>query len=305
MQNKNEVYELLKDKFEKVYLDEPMKKHTSFKTGGNADILIIPAMIEEVIYLVEFCAQKQIEYIVIGNGTNLLVKDGGIRKLVIKIDGSIGKIKINNEKLIVQAGASVIGLSHFAMNNGLSGLEFACGIPGTLGGAVKMNAGAFKGEFSDVVTNTMYITKNGSIGYYNKDQHNFGYRDSIFVGNDDLIILECCLELKATEIEEIKTKMDHNNAIRKEKQPLTVPSAGSTFKRPDGQFPGQLIEECGLKGYKIGGAEVSKLHANFIINSGNATSKNILDLILYIQEKVSEKFGILLEPEIKVIGEDA
>ncbi len=302
--DKLKVYNELKDKFNQIYLDESMKKHTSFKTGGNADILIKPENVNEIQEIFNYCDTNTIPHLVIGNGTNLLVKDSGIRGVVIKLSNNLNSYKIEGEYITAGAGTSVIALSNEAYNNGLGGLEFACGIPGTLGGAIKMNAGCFKGEMSDVVYKTKYLDENNEIQEITENLHRFEYRKSIFHENEKLIILESTLKLYKKDKQEIKEIMEHNNSVRREKQPTAMPSAGSSFKRPEGYFPGQLIEDCGLKGYKIGGAEVSTLHANFIVNSGNATSKDVLDLMDYVKQKVKEKFNVQLEEEIQIIGED-
>lgn len=302
--NKIDIYNSLKELGIDLYLDEPMSKHTSFKIGGNADILVKPTSMSQIKQTINFCKQKDVKYIVIGNGTNLLVKDGGIRELVIKIGPDFNNIEVKDNFITASAGTPLIAISHLAYKHGLGGLEFACGIPGTLGGAIKMNAGAFKGEMSDIVYSTKYLDENGEICEINENQHRFAYRGSIFDDNSNLIILESTLKLVTKDKTKIKERMDYCTNYRKEKQPINYPSAGSSFKRPEGHFPGQLIEECGLKGYKIGGAEVSTLHANFIINSNNATAKDVLELMEYIQKKVYDKFSVKLEPEIKVIGED-
>lgn len=301
--NKLHVYNDLKDNYE-IYMDESMKKHTSFKTGGNADILVKPKNIEEIITLINYFKQNNIEYLVIGNGTNLLVKDGGIRKAVIKIGKNFGEYKVDGEYITASSGCPIIALSKLATENSLSGLEFACGIPGTLGGAIKMNAGCFKGQMSDIIYSTKYLDEKGNICEIKNEEHEFDYRSSVFHKNDKLVILESILKLNKGDYEEIKAKVEYNNNFRREKQPIMYPSAGSSFKRPEGHFPGKLIEDCGLKGYTIGGAQVSTLHANFIINIGNATSKDILDLLKYVQKKVFEKFNVKLEMEIEVVGED-
>ena len=301
--NKLQVYNDLKDNYE-IYMDESMKKHTSFKTGGNADILVKPKNIDEIISLINYFKENNIEYLVIGNGTNLLVKDGGIRKAIIKIGKSFGNYEVNGEYITASSGCPIIALSKLATQNSLSGLEFACGIPGTLGGAIKMNAGCFKGQMSDIVCSTKYLDEKGNICEIKNEEHEFDYRSSVFHKNNKLVILESTLKLTKGNIDEIKEKVEYNNNFRREKQPINFPSAGSSFKRPEGYFPGKLIEDCGLKGYTIGGAQVSTLHANFIVNIGGATSKDILDLCKYVQDKVFEEFNVKLEMEIEVVGED-
>ncbi len=284
-------------KEENIFVNEPMKNHTTFRTGGPADYLVIPETVDEIKKLIELDCKKTF----VGNGSNLLVKDGGIRGLTIKLTG-LNSYTINDDIIEASAGCYLAMLSQVAMKNSLTGLEFACGIPGTLGGAVMMNAGAYGSEMSSVVLETEYISKNGIINKIT--DHEFGYRKSIFQQLDGAIILSSKLKLQHGNMEEIKNKMDELMASRNAKQPINYPSAGSTFKRPEGFFAGKLIEDAGLKGYRIGGAEVSTLHAGFIINAGNATSTDILNLIKYVQDMVKEKYNVLLEPEVKIIGED-
>ena len=281
---------------ENIYVDEPMSKHTTFRTGGNADFLVVPQNKQEMIGLLKLNVEKTI----IGNGSNLLVKDGGIRGLVIKTT-SLKNYAVDDDIIIAEAGVLLSKLSNIAKENGLTGLEFACGIPGTLGGAVMMNASAYGGETSNVVIETEYADLNGNV--YKTTEHNFGYRKSMFTGSE-YTILESKLKLEHGNKEEIENKMKELMKSRNEKQPVNMPSAGSTFKRPEGYFAGKLIEDSGLKGYKIGGAEVSTLHAGFVVNDGNATSEDILKLIKYIQNKVKNEFGVELEPEVKIIGND-
>lgn len=281
---------------ENIYVDEPMSKHTTFRTGGNADFLVVPQNKQEMIGLLKLNVEKTI----IGNGSNLLVKDGGIRGLVIKTT-SLKNYTVDDDIIIAEAGVLLSKLSNIAKENGLTGLEFACGIPGTLGGVVMMNASAYGGETSNVVIETEYADLNGNV--YKTTEHNFGYRKSMFTGSE-YTILESKLKLEHGNKEEIENKMKELMKSRNEKQPVNMPSAGSTFKRPEGYFAGKLIEDSGLKGYKIGGAEVSTLHAGFVVNDGNATSEDILKLIKYIQNKVKNEFGVELEPEVKIIGND-
>ena len=276
---------------ENIFVNEPMKKHTTFRAGGNADYLVTPTSKEEIIELLKIDIPKT----VIGNGSNLLVKDGGIRGLVIQLSKN-DRYTINENVIEAGSGIFVAKLSQLALKEGLTGLEFACGIPGTLGGAIYMNAGAYGGEMSNVVVETEFLKENGEIETIT--DHQFAYRKSIFQ-NMNGIILSSRLKLEKGNVDEIKSKTARNT-----KQPINFPSAGSTFKRPEGYFAGKLIEDAGLKGYRIGGAEVSTLHAGFVINADNATSKDILELISYIQKTVNEKFGVNLETEVKIIGED-
>ncbi len=278
-----------------IFIDEPMSRHTTFRTGGPADILVVPQSKAEMIEVLKIDAPKS----VIGNGSNLLVKDKGIRGLVIKTTG-LTNVSIHDCDILAESGVYLSRLSNLAKEHALSGLEFACGIPGTLGGAIMMNASAYGGETANVVVETEYADIAGNVT--KTTEHHFGYRTSMFVGTSN-VILESKLTLTKGDTTTIEAQMNEFMKSRNEKQPVDKPSAGSTFKRPEGYFAGKLIEDCGLKGYQIGGAQVSEKHAGFIINAGGATSSDILKLIEYVQDKVNQKFGVLLEPEIKIIGE--
>lgn len=278
-----------------ILLNEPMSKHTTFKTGGPADIFVIPETKDELIELFKLDIPK----IVIGNGSNLLVKDGGIRGMVIKIGFS--NYSIDGDFIVADSGVSLGKLSKIAADNALTGLEFACGIPGTLGGAIYMNAGAYGSEMSEVIVETEFVDFSGNISTITN--HDFGYRKSIFQDFDG-VILSAKLKLSKGNQDEIKVKMNEYFEKRNSKQPIGKPSAGSTFKRPKDNFAGKLIEDSGLKGYSIGDAAVSDLHAGFIINKGNATTKEILDLIKFVREKVNTEYGVMLDLEVKVIGEE-
>ncbi len=278
-----------------IFIDEPMSKHTTFRTGGLADYLVIPQNKEEMIKLLKLKVDKTI----IGNGSNLLVRDGGIRGLVIKTT-ALKNYKVEGEYIIAESGIMLSKLSNVAKENSLTGLEFACGIPGTLGGAVMMNASCYGGEIADVVIETEYADIDGNT--YKTNEHDFGYRKSMFT-DKEYTILESKLKLSTGDKILIEEKMKELMKSRNEKQPVNMPSAGSTFKRPEGYFAGKLIEDSGLKGYTIGGAQVSTKHAGFVVNKGDATSKDILNLIKHIQDKVKNEFGVDLEPEIKIIGE--
>ena len=290
--------------YEQIFINEPMKKHTSLKIGGPADFLVKIKNIEQLKDVLGIIKDKGIPFFVIGNGSNLLVKDGGIRGIVLKIE--IDNIEINNlngEYLVkVGAGIKLMNLARKMLNEEIAGFEFASGIPGTIGGAIKMNAGAYGGEMKDIVFETRYMDDEGNIHLLKNTEHQFGYRNSIF-SKKNWIILDTTLKLKRGNKEEIKNKMDEYATQRKEKQPLSFPSAGSTFKRGEGYITAKLIDECGLKGYSIGDAEVSNLHAGFIINKGNATAEDILRLIEYVKEKVYEKFKVEIKLEIQVLGE--
>jgi len=305
MPNKESIYNDLRKNVESVLIDEPMSKHTSFQTGGNADIFVKLEKEDELNYVLQYAKNNEISITIIGNGTNLLVKDGGIRGIVIQLNFKNIEITNINNKTIIKAGAGVTlaRLATMAKESNATGLEFAIGIPGTLGGAIKMNAGAYGSEMQNVIKSTKYIDLDGNIKIIKNEEHQFEYRNSVF-SRINGIILESVIELPKGNAEEISAQMKENMKSRIEKQPVDKPSAGSTFKRGNGYITAQLIDECGLKGYKIGGAEVSTKHAGFVVNTGNATSKDILSLIEYIQEKVYEKFNIKIEPEVQIIGED-
>lgn len=281
---------------ENIFVNEPMKNHTTFKTGGIADVLVTPSTKEELIECLKLDCQKTI----IGNGSNLIVKDGGIRGLVIKTT-KLNNIKVEDEIVEAESGAYLSKIAHTAKENSLAGFEFASGIPGTLGGAVSMNAGAYGGEMKDVIVETEYVDDNCQI--HKLTEHEFGKRKSFFTGKD-CVILSSKIKLTKGDKSEIEEKIKELREARNSKQPLTMPSAGSIFKRPEGYFAGKLIEDSDLKGCTIGGAQVSMKHAGFIVNIGDATSKNILDLIKHIQETVYKNYGVNLETEVKVIGED-
>lgn len=312
----------------RIYMNEPMKKYTSFKVGGNADVLVKIKDIKELMHALNTANRYNEMVTVIGNGSNILVKDNGIRGIVIKIE--FDKINIDKQKdfALVTAGAGVklARLALELLSNGITGFEFAAGIPGTIGGAVKMNAGAYGGEMKGIVINTkclelkkenrgarisniedIEITEppesidESNIVVLENSEQNFRYRDSVF-SNKKYIILETKLKLSYGNKEEIQTKMNEYNNSRKEKQP-DLPSAGSTFKRGEDYITAKLIDECGLKGYKIGGAQVSEKHAGFIVNTGNATAQDIIELINYVKKVVHEKTGKNIELEVEILGE--
>lgn len=281
--------------------NEPMSKHTSFKIGGNADVYIKVNNLSKLSTILKECQVSDVDYMILGNGSNLLVSDEGIRGAVIRLDGDFRKITLLDDTTIFcGAGATLAYLCKFALNCGLSGLEFAWGIPGTVGGAVFMNAGAYDGEMKDVVHSVSHISPSGEIGRTEKENMNFGYRTSVYRSNN-MIITGVTLKLKKGNPDEIRAKMDDYMSRRSTKQPLEYPSAGSVFKRPEGNFAGALIEQCGLKGKTCGGAQVSEKHAGFIINKSNATSKDVRYLIGEIQKTVSEKTGYSLECELIIL----
>ncbi len=285
----------------KAVLNEPLCNHTSFKTGGTCPVLIEPCSTEQLINLLDFIKQKDIPFTIIGNGTNLLALDSGLDKAVVKISDRMADISLENDDTIVcSAGTKMVSLCKFALENSLSGLEFAYGIPGSCGGAVFMNAGAYGGEIKDVLVEITHITPDLEIETIPAEKAELSYRHSIYKNNCCIIIsmkIKLIKENKAI----IKEKMDDYLFRRKSKQPLEYPSAGSTFKRPEGNFAGVLIEQCNLKGFSIGGAQVSEKHAGFVINKGGATAQDVLDLMAYIQETVKTNTGILLEPEVIIL----
>lgn len=287
-----------------IYKDEPMSKHTSFKIGGNADYFIKVQYAQELEQILEFAKNESIPFHIVGNGTNLLVRDGGIRGLVIKLEfyGCKVEKKEDNAYLTVGSGMTLAGLAFFALENEFSGLEELSGIPGTIGGAIRMNAGAYGTEMKDIVVNSKCMDENGKIIELDLPSHEFGYRKSAFK-NNNLIILETTIKLKYGSKDEIKQKMDKYKISRIEHQPLEFPSAGSTFKRREDIPTAKLIDDCGLKGYSIGDAEVSKKHSGFIINKGNAKAEDVLELVNYVKTKVKEEFDKDIELEIIVLGE--
>ena len=284
-----------------VLVNEPMSRHTTLKLGGPADYLAFPRSEEEIAGLFEEADRNGIPVTVIGHGSNLLVLDGGIRGLVISIGKNMRAITRNGNTLTVQAGAMLGSAAAEAAEAGLSGLEFASGIPGTVGGGVTMNAGAYGGEMAQVVTRVRGIRRNGERVELSRDEMDFGYRHSA-VTEMNLTVTEVTFELQAGDPAEIRAKMSELNARRAEKQPLDVPSAGSTFKRPEGYYAAALIDQCGLKGYSVGGAQVSLKHAGFLVNKGTS-SRDFLELMKQVAGIVEERTGVRLEPEVRIIGE--
>ena len=285
-------------KKENIQMNEKMSKHTSFKTGGVADFFIKIYTIDELKILLKLCKKNNLPIFVLGNGTNILVKDEGYRGVIINL--KFEDIKINKKMVTVGSGVKNAILAHKLAENSLTGFEFASGIPGTIGGAIKMNAGAYGGVIKDILVNVKCMDYDGKIITLDNNSCEFDYRHSIFF-NKNLIILEANFKLNKGKKEEILNKINELNAKRKEKQPLEYPSAGSTFKRGDGFITAMLIDECGLKGYSIGGAEVSEKHAGFIINKNNATTSDILKLIDYVQNKVLDEKNKKIELEIEII----
>ncbi|GBG57102.1 UDP-N-acetylenolpyruvoylglucosamine reductase [Sporomusaceae bacterium FL31] len=287
---------------ERLFIDEPLANHTTFRIGGPADYFVLPSSIAEIAELLKLAQEYNISVTVLGNGSNVLVLDSGIRGLVLKFAKEMSYIRHEGHHVFAGAGALLCDVSRYAAELGLAGMEFAVGIPGSIGGSVFMNAGAYEGEMSNIVVSVTAVCKDGSIQRFNKEELQFSYRHSIFHENH-CTICEVELAFQNGEHTLIRSKMGDFTTKRETKQPLEVPSAGSTFKRPPGHFAGTLIEQTGLKGLTIGGAQVSPKHAGFIINAGGATAQDVLNLIKEVQRRVHEKHGVMLYPEVRTLGE--
>lgn len=281
-------------------LNESMRKHTTLKVGGTAKFMVTPVSIDTIVDAIDCCKRNKIRYYILGNGSNVLVRDEGIDGVVIKLASNFSLVDVRKDIIEAQAGAYLGAVARIALENGLGGFEFASGIPGTLGGAIIMNAGAYGREMKDVVVESVVLNGDGEVMTLSKDQLQFGYRSSV-LQDSDCVVLGTRLKLYSDDRKNIKQKMEELLRQRREKQPLNKPNAGSTFKRPDGYFAAQLIEQAGLKGYRIGGAKVSTKHAGFIVNEDDATADDILSLMDYIRDTVRQKFGVILEPEIKIM----
>ncbi len=299
---KNKLVEMLDEG--RVMFDVPMAEWTSFKTGGEAECMVHPKTEDEIINIVKFAKENKIPYYILGNGTNTLVRDGGIQGIIIGLYQNFNAIDIDEQTGIVtvKAGALLSAVANLACRAGLSGIEFAGGIPGCIGGAVKMNAGAYDGEMKDIIQSVKILHDNLSVKEYSAQEMGFDYRKSNVRESD--IVLETTLGLKKKETSKIRARMVELSKKRKEKQPLNMPSAGSAFKRPKGNYAGKLIQEAGLQGYTVGGAQVSKKHAGFVVNTGKATAKDVETILKDIKEKVYEKHNVELEKEIIIIGDD-
>ncbi len=284
-----------------VLFNEPMKKHTTFRIGGPATYYVTPANCEQISQILALCKAENIPYFVLGNGSNLLVSDAGYDGVVIQIYKNMNQISVDGSVITAQAGILLAQLAKKALENSLAGFEFASGIPGTLGGAVVMNAGAYGGELKDVLVSATVLTPDGEILKLSLEELCLGYRTSI-VKEKEYIVLEASIKLSEGDKEAIQTRMEELKVQRVSKQPLEFPSAGSTFKRPAGYFAGKLIQDAGLRGYQVGGAQVAEKHCGFVINRGNATAADVLQLIRDVQNAVFEKFGVQLETEIKFLG---
>lgn len=287
---------------EDVLINEPMSKHTTFQIGGPADCFVMPATVEEAVAVIKTVNEYKVPLTMLGNGSNLLVMDKGIRGIVVNLNEKFAKISQKDNIIKAQCGALMADVSKFAGEASLTGLEFAVGIPGSIGGCIFMNAGAYDGEIKNVVTKVTAIDKQGDLVEYTNEGAQFSYRHSIFQDNENLI-LEVELSLQEGNKTDILAKMADLTNRRETKQPLEYPSAGSTFKRPPGYFAGTLIDQTGLKGLTVGGAQVSTKHAGFVVNIGGATAQDVLDLIKEVQKRVYEAHGVKLYPEVKMIGE--
>ncbi|WP_078578095.1 UDP-N-acetylmuramate dehydrogenase [Salipaludibacillus agaradhaerens] len=285
-----------------VFIDEPMSNHTLTKIGGKADIFVTPQTYEQVAEVVRLKARYNLPFMLLGNGSNMIVKDGGIRGLVMYMS-HLAEVRVEGTQLIAQGGAGIIHAAQIALQHNLTGLEFACGIPGSIGGAMVMNAGAYGGEVKDVIDHVKVVTPTGDLVTLTKDDLALDYRTSI-IGKKHYIVLEAVFRLEKGDASQIKEKMDDLTFRRESKQPLEYPSVGSVFKRPPGYYAGKLIQDSGLQGKGVGGAEVSTKHAGFIVNKNNATAADYIATIEMVRDTVKQTFGVELELEAKIVGED-
>ena len=283
-----------------VYTNESMKKHTTFRIGGNADYFLIPENTSELQSAIKICRANNIPYFILGNGSNILVSDKGIEGAVISTE-KLNTIEVYEDTIYAQAGAKLSKTASIAAENSLSGFETLSGIPGTVGGAVFMNAGAYGGEIKDVALEVYAIDENGNEKTFSNSECNFGYRSSVF-SSGEYIITGAKFRLRTKDKDEITAQMRDYAERRRDRQPLSFPSAGSTFKRPEGYFAGKLIQDSGLRGFAIGGAAVSEKHCGFVVNTGNATCSDVVNLIDYIKKCVYERFGVMLHEEVRIIG---
>ena len=279
--------------------DEVMSAHTTFRVGGPADYFASPSDVDQVAGLIELCRKCEIPYFVLGNGSNLLVSDVGYRGMIINIMDNMNGITVDGDVITAQAGAKLVRVSRLARDNSLTGLEFASGIPGTIGGAVYMNAGAYGGEMKDIVSYVEVLSMDGTLRSYACDEMEFAYRHSII--DADKIVVGVGLTLEHGDKTAILDRMNELAEARRSKQPLEYPSAGSTFKRPEGYFAAKLIDDSGLRGYRVGGAMVSEKHCGFVVNVEQASSADVLAVMQHVQEVVNEKYGVMLEPEVRII----
>lgn len=286
-----------------ILIDEPMSRHTTFRVGGPADFFVTPKAKEEVRDVIRICKEAGMSYYIIGNGSNLLVSDAGYRGVIVQIYKEMNEVKVEGDLVKAQAGALLSGIAAKALGAELSGFEFASGIPGTIGGACVMNAGAYGGEMKDVLESVTVLTGEGKIIELGRNELELGYRTSV-IAKKGYIVLGAVLKLERGDGEKIKTYMDELKEKRVTKQPLEYPSAGSTFKRPEGYFAGKLIEDAGLRGFQVGGAQVSEKHCGFVINRDHATAADIMELMRQVQIRVKENSGVDLEPEVKRLGDE-
>jgi len=286
-----------------ILIDEPMSRHTTFRVGGPADFFVTPKAKEEVRDVIRICKEAGMPYYIIGNGSNLLVSDAGYRGVIVQIYKEMNEVKAEGDLVKAQAGALLSGIAAKALGAELSGFEFASGIPGTIGGACVMNAGAYGGEMKDVLESVTALTGEGKIIELGRNELELGYRTSV-IAKKGYIVLGAVLKLERGDGEKIKTYMDELKEKRVTKQPLEYPSAGSTFKRPEGYFAGKLIEDAGLRGFQVGGAQVSEKHCGFVINRDHATAADIMELMRQVQIRVKENSGVDLEPEVKRLGDE-
>ena len=286
-----------------ILIDEPMSRHTTFRVGGPADFFVTPKAKEEVRDVIRICKEAGMPYYIIGNGSNLLVSDAGYRGVIVQIYKEMNEVKVEGDLVKAQAGALLSGIAAKALGAELSGFEFASGIPGTIGGACMMNAGAYDGEMKDVLESVTVLTGKGKIIELGRNELELGYRTSV-IAKKGYIVLGAALKLERGDGEKIKTYMDELKEKRVTKQPLEYPSAGSTFKRPEGYFAGKLIEDAGLRGFQVGGAQVSEKHCGFVINRDHATAADIMELMRQVQIRVKENSGVDLEPEVKRLGDE-
>lgn len=284
-----------------VLVDEPMSEHTTFKIGGPADLFVTPDDADEIAEVLEACRAAEVPYFVLGCGSDLLVSDEGYRGVIISLTEGLVGVTVDGKEMSCQAGVGLREASEMACELGLSGLEFACGIPGSIGGACFMNAGAYGGCMADVLKSVRVLLADGSVDTLGVNELNLGYRKSR-IADEGMVVLSATFALKKGEPEEIRATMDELTRKREEKQPLELPSAGSTFKRPEGYFAGKLITDAGLKGWQSGGAAVSKKHAGFVVNVGGATAADVHAVIEHVQDEVERQFGVRLQPEVRFLG---
>ena len=285
----------------RIFKEEPMAKHTTFRVGGPAEYYLMPDR-KELPEVIRCCGEYQIPYLVIGNGSNLLVSDKGIRGAVIEIGKNISAIRVEEGRIYAEAGALLSKTAHTVLEHGLTGMEFAAGIPGCMGGAVVMNAGAYGGEMKDIIASVTVLTKQGEEKKLRVEELDLSYHHSC-IPQQEYLVLEAELALQPGKQEEIRARMEELKAKRNEKQPLEYPSAGSTFKRPEGYYAGKLIMDAGLRGFQVGGAAVSEKHCGFVINKEQASATDIYRLMQEVQQRVQQQFGVKLEPEVKMVGD--